>query len=206
MNTESNRARTRAGRTALAAAVLASALCGGALAGESGSLDAVLRKALAEQEVAVPDSGLPATANADLLLLGQALFFDYELSGNRDIACATCHHPLLATGDSLSLPIGTGAVVTGALGPFREKGADRSFIPRNAPEVFNRGSALWISQFWDSRVTEDGKGGFINPAGSKLPAGLPNALAVQAMFPVTSRDEMRGSLDDGNDLSVIDGG
>ena len=37
--------------------------------------------------------------------LGQLLFFDPILSGNQDIACATCHHPLLATGDGLSLPI-----------------------------------------------------------------------------------------------------
>lgn len=204
MNINPNCARARVGGTALVATMLAWDLCGAALAGESGPLDALLRQALAEQEVTVPDSGLPATVNADLLFLGQALYFDYELSGNRDIACATCHHPLLATGDSLSLPIGTGAVATGALGPFREKGAERSFIPRNAPEVFNRGSTLWISQFWDSRVATDGKGGYISPAGSKLPAGLPNVLAVQAMFPVTSRDEMRGSVDDDSELALID--
>lgn len=175
-----------------------------ALALDSDALDVQLRQALTDQGVTVPDTGIPAGISADLLLLGQALFFDRELSGNRDIACATCHHPLLATGDGLSLPIGTGAEVTGALGPAREKGADRSFIPRNAPEIFNRGSTLWISQFWDSRVAEDGKGGFISPAGSKLPAGLPSVLAVQAMFPVTSRDEMRGSLEDGNELALID--
>lgn len=204
MKFESKSARTRIGAKALVVTLLASSLCGAALAAESSSFDALLRQALADQGVAVPDSGVPATVDADLLRLGQALFFDRELSGNRDIACATCHHPLLATGDSLSLPIGTGAEVTGALGPFREKGADRSFIPRNAPEVFNRGSTLWTSQFWDSRVVTDGAGGFISPAGSKLPAGLPNVLAVQAMFPVTSRDEMRGAIDDDNELAAID--
>jgi len=189
---------------ALLAIALAWAIGNAAVAQDSAALDARLRQALADQAVTIPDSGLPSADNADLLLLGQALFFDRELSGNRDIACATCHHPLLATGDGLSLPIGTGAEVTGALGPNREKGFDRAFIPRNAPEIFNRGSTLWFSQFWDSRVAEDGKGGFISPAGSKLPAGLPSVLAVQAMFPVTSRDEMRGSLADGNELALID--
>lgn len=171
------------------------------------ALDEELRSALEAQDVYVPDSGLPDEPNVDLILLGQALFFDHELSGNRDIACATCHHPLLATGDALSLPIGTGAVVKGTLGFFRDKGPDREFIPRNAPEIFNRGSTLWSSQFWDSRVAEDGEGGFDSPAGNALPDGLPNVLAVQAMFPVTSRDEMRGSLLDvlnGNELADID--
>ena len=58
---------------------------------------------------------------------------------------------------------------------------------------------MWTSQFWDSRVTIV-NGQFISPAGGALPTGLNNVLSVQAMFPVTSRDEMRGSLDDWNDL------
>ncbi len=169
----------------------------------SHATDHLLRQALADQNVTPLDSGLPSEPNADLLLLGQALYFDHELSGNRDIACATCHHPTLSTGDGLSLPIGTAAVVAGALGPARTKGPDRSLIPRNAPEVFNRGSTEWFSQFWDSRVVEDGLGGFLSPAGLDLPAGLPNVLAVQAMFPVTSRDEMRGAETDPNELSAI---
>jgi cytochrome c peroxidase len=172
-------------------------------------LDDLLRFTLDEQGVWVPDSGLPEEPDVELITLGQALFFDHELSGNRDIACATCHHPLLATGDGLSLPIGTGAVIKGALGPLREKGPDREFIPRNAPEIFNRGSTLWFSQFWDSRVAESNKKGkskkhrFDTPAGKDLPDGLPNVLAAQAMFPVTSRDEMRGAVTDDNELAAI---
>jgi cytochrome c peroxidase len=69
---------------------------------------------------------------------------------------------------------------------------DREFIPRNAPELFNRGSSLWHSQFWDSRVEVDKYGSLVTPAGELLPAGLESVLAAQAMFPVTSRDEMRG--------------
>ena len=137
------------------------------------ALNAELREILDDEDVFVPDSGLPAVPNAALIKLGQALFYDHELSGNRDISCATCHHPLLETGDRLSLPIGTGAMVKGELGPFRERGHDRNFIPRNAPEIFNRGSNLWFTQYWDSRISEDGNGGFVNPAGSDLPFGMP---------------------------------
>ena len=120
--------------------------------------------------------------------LGEALFFDKILSGNRDIACATCHHPLLHGGDGLPLSIGT---LGRGLGPARAPAEGYVLIPRNAPELFNRGSPLWHTMFWDGRVVET-SGYFGTPAGDQLPDGLDNALAVQAMFPVTSRDEMRG--------------
>src|SRR5690606_1290938 len=35
--------------------------------------------------------------------LGRALFFDKILSGHRDVACATCHHPAHGFTDGLSL-------------------------------------------------------------------------------------------------------
>ena len=55
------------------------------------ALNAELREILDDEDVFVPDSGLPAVPNAALIKLGQALFYDHELSGNRDISCATCH-------------------------------------------------------------------------------------------------------------------
>ena len=139
------------------------------------------------------------------VLLGRALFFDRILSGNMDTSCATCHHPLLAMGDALSLGVGTGTPTVGAIGLMREEGVGREFIPRNAPEIFNRGSVHWRSQFWDSRVEKD-ETGLLTPAGMKLPDGLDTVLEAQAMFPVTSRDEMRGSLADGengNEIAAI---
>ena len=38
--------------------------------------------------------------------LGRMLFYDPILSGNRNIACSTCHHHDLASGDGLSLGLG----------------------------------------------------------------------------------------------------
>jgi len=64
--------------------------------------------------------------------------------------------------------------------------------------------------FWDSRVAIGADGEFTSPAGSRLPEGLSDVLSVQAMFPVTSRDEMRGSYGDAeatdgdNELSLIE--
>ncbi len=125
--------------------------------------------------------------------LGQMLFFDKILSGNRDISCGTCHHPTQNSGDSLPVSIGTGG---SGVGVTRHIGYNRHFIPRNAPEVFNRGAAEWTSMFWDSRVSLHSDGSFISPAGENLPHGLDSVLAVQAMFPVTSADEMRGAAGD----------
>ncbi|HSH04446.1 MAG TPA: cytochrome c peroxidase [Anaerolineae bacterium] len=127
------------------------------------------------------------------LALGQVLYFDKELSGNRDISCATCHHPTLASGDGRSLSLGTGAV---GLGEQRQLGYGRSLIPRHAPDVFNRGDSRWDTMFWDGRINGHVETGFDNPANEELLPGLDNILAVQAMFPVTSRDEMRGDLGD----------
>ena len=141
----------------------------------------------------------------ELVRLGEALFFDKELSGNRDIACATCHHPTEHGSDGLSLPVGTGGV---GLGPSRVLGHDREFVPRNSPEIFNRGASEWATMFWDGRVAAT-EYGFVSPAGAALPDGLDSVLAVQAMFPVTSRDEMRGAVGDRdisgatNELAVI---
>jgi cytochrome c peroxidase len=67
-------------------------------------------------------------------------------------------------------------------------------VPRNAPPVFNLGAREFEVMFHDGRIEVDPSqpSGFLNPAGDKLPAGLDNALAAQAMFPVTSGAEMAG--------------
>ena len=145
--------------------------------------------------------------DASVFELGQSLFFDKELSGNRDMACATCHHPSLATGDAKSLSIGT---MGQGLGDTRTLGEGRDFIPRNAPEIFERGVTEWTTMFWDSRVERYPDGKLITPAGDKLPSGVRSLLGAQAMFPVTSAAEMRGSRGDldihgqPNELAMID--
>ncbi len=149
------------------------------------ALDQQLRPALQANGVnALP----PAPQNTQAMVdLGRALMFDKLLSGNRDVACATCHHPSQGTSDGLSLSIGAGGV---GLGPTRQLGAGRPFIGRNAPDLFNRGGDPVM--FWDGRVSGTRQGGFVTPAGAQLPAGLNDALSVQAMFPVQNREEMRG--------------
>jgi cytochrome c peroxidase len=151
----------------------------------------------------IPDLPLPPpVTDADypprdvaLEELGRLLFFDKILSGNRNISCATCHHPMAMTGDGLSLPSGEGGR---GLGVTRDAGAGASRIhervPRNAPHVFNLGAIEFTRMFHDGRVEvmASHRSGYRSPAGDDLPRGLISPLAVQAMFPVTSPAEMAG--------------
>lgn len=131
----------------------------------------------------------PEPQDPKLVALGEALFFETELSGNRDLSCATCHHPSLALGDGLPLSIGPGGI---GLGPERAADAARPRAPRNAPSLVNSGVPERKSYFWDGRVQSHPTGEFATPAGDYLPTGLDSALAAQAMFPVIMRHEMRG--------------
>ena len=108
-------------RTAVLAALLA--LSGAAAAAGDLALPAPLG-----------DADFPAHPMAEVEL-GQLLFWDAELSGNRNIACATCHHPRFGTSDGLSLGMGEGGI---GLGPQRRvdpANAPEQRIPRNAPAL-----------------------------------------------------------------------
>lgn len=175
--------------------------------GEAASLDEQLAEMLAAQEVpVVPLEPAPAQDPA-LVALGEALFFDPILSGNMDIACATCHHPTLGSSDGLSLTLGTGAV---GLGPRRANGPHPPFVARHSMALFNIGDPSFTRMFWDGRVEQDDRGELRTPAGPDLLPGLDSALAAQAMFPVLDRREMRGEPGDltilggANELAVLD--
>ena len=150
-----------------------------------------------------PLVGPPEEAPAQIAL-GEALFFDPILSGNKDVACASCHHPEHGLGDGLPLTLGTG---TTGVGPARADGDHGPWIPRHAPSLFNVGEPGGGAWFWDGRVYEDGAG----PASTlgPLPEGLSSALAAQALHPVLDSGEMRGLPGDiavdgsANELSAL---
>ena len=131
----------------------------------------------------------------DIVELGRFLFFDEEMSGNRNISCATCHHPLFATTDALSLSVGEGGE---GLGPARNTGSGpsrvRARVARNAPALFNLGAHQFRSLFHDGRVAVDpgAPSGFSTPVGDDLPDGLYSVVAAQALIPLTLATEMAG--------------
>ena len=156
--------------------------------GPASSYDEQLQAVITAQQIK-PLSPMPPQ-NEALVTLGRNLYFDNILSGNKDVSCATCHLPTVGTGDGLPLSIGTGG--SNGVGVDRELGNGRLLVPRNAPDLFNRGAAEWRTMFWDGRVAISPRGYYKTPENDALPDGLTSLLAAQAMFPVTSAVEMRG--------------
>ena len=117
--------------------------------------------------------------SAAKIALGRLLFWDPVISGDRDIACATCHHPDYAYTDGRKLSVGTGGR---GLGPARVVGATPHETTRNAMTVLNAARngttatahvpAESAPMFWDNRVT---------------------SLETQAKGPVSALNEMRGA-------------
>lgn len=146
------------------------------------------------QTFSLKPMGAPSVFNKKLFLLGREFFFEKNLSGNKNISCADCHHPRTMTTDKLPFSLGEGAkgieITSG--GRQQHKG---KIIPRNSPALFNLHNVPVL--FWDGRVSLDEvTGEFITPG--KLSEGfapvLKNALAAQALFPLLSHEEMRGEV------------
>ncbi len=135
-----------------------------------------------------------APTDAARVELGQLLFYDPILSGNEEVACATCHHPNFGTSDGMSLSLGDGAH---GLGPDRVADPDNlpeQRIPRNAPALFNLGAAQFTHMFHDGRLEADPAepNGIRTPLGESMTEGFDSVLSAQAMFPVLAPDEMAG--------------
>ncbi|MCE0504454.1 c-type cytochrome [Roseivivax sp. GX 12232] len=124
--------------------------------------------------------------------LGQQLFYDPILSGNRSVACATCHHPAFGTSDGLSLGFGDGGT---GLGPKRVTDAENppeARVPRNAQALWNLGAHEFRVMFHDGRVEVREDGSIRTPLGEDMVGDFASLLSAQTMFPVLSADEMAG--------------
>lgn len=140
---------------------------------------------------------------AEEVTLGQLLYWDPELSGNRNISCGTCHHPRFGTGDGVSLALGEGGI---GLGPDRRPDPENmpeQRIGRNAPALFNLGVLNLASLFHDGRIEADSRraSGFRTPMEDEMVTGFASLLSAQSMFPVLSPDEMAGHYAE-NEIAV----
>ncbi|MCP9756295.1 cytochrome-c peroxidase [Lacihabitans sp. CCS-44] len=112
--------------------------------------------------------------------LGKLLFFDPILSGNKDVACATCHHPEFGFAENLELSIGVNGHGFGSKRAFKSPNTI-PFVKRNSQSIVNvvfngikQDGNLDPSKapmFWDLRV---------------------ESLEKQALEPIKTMEEMRG--------------
>lgn len=118
----------------------------------------------------------------DKVALGKLLFYDPILSGNKDVACATCHHPAFGYGDGLDLPIGVGGTGQGS---NRRFGTERgnTLAKRNAPTLLNV-----AFNGMDAR-------GHYNQSTAPMFYDLrAKSLEAQSLMPIATFEEMRGSV------------
>ena len=104
--------------------------------------------ASAASAMASPPSGLNlprapqdsdyAAVDLDAARLGQLLFYDPILSGNRNISCATCHSGRFGTSDGVALDLGEGGT---GMGPDRV--ATKETCPNSACRATPRRCSTW---------------------------------------------------------------
>lgn len=112
--------------------------------------------------------------------LGKFLFFDPILSGKKDVACATCHHPEFGFAESLEISIGVNGKGLGSKRDFNFPN-DIPFVKRNSQSVVNSAfngigidgkvNASDAPMFWDLRA---------------------KSLEKQSLEPIKAFEEMRG--------------
>jgi cytochrome c peroxidase len=140
--------------------------------------------AAAQSRLAALPAAVPAPPDnpttPERVALGRLLFWDPILSGPKDVACATCHHPAFGYADGLDLSIGANGV---GAGPARSFGAGHTprLVKRNSQSILNvafnglttGGDAVAAAapMFWDLRV---------------------RSLEAQALEPLKALEEMRG--------------
>lgn len=125
-----------------------------------------------------PKNNIP---NANKVELGKLLFFDPVLSGDKDVACATCHHPKNGYAEFRDISIGVNGRGFASKRTFNSPNAI-PFVKRNAHTILNTAFNGMNSSghynpedapmFWDSRV---------------------KSLETQAIEPIKALEEMRGN-------------
>ncbi len=112
--------------------------------------------------------------------LGRLLFFDPILSGNKDVACATCHQPDFGYAEFLETSIGVNGRGTGSKRRFREPN-NIPFTKRNSQSVLN------------AAFNGIANSGHYDPASAPMFWDLrAKGLEEQALFPIRTLEEMRG--------------
>lgn len=165
-------------------------MCRQACLAAAAGLAAVLCTAAGSAQAPALISALPRHAPApadnpttpEKVALGRLLFWDPVLSGTRDVACATCHHPDFGYADSLDMSIG----VTGV-----GVGSNRRFQGETSIPLVKRNSQTLINVAFNG-IRQDGA---VNPSAAPMFWDLRvQGLEAQALEPIQAHEEMRGDV------------
>jgi cytochrome c peroxidase len=140
-------------------------------------------EAILEEVSALPDTFISPKDNPttpEKIELGRLLFYDPILSGQKDVSCASCHHPGYGYAESQEVSIGVNGIGLGEMRTFKQPNTI-PFVRRNAHSILNTAfngidtegnyDPQKAPMFWDLRVE-----------------GLEN----QSLEPIKNLEEMRG--------------
>jgi cytochrome c peroxidase len=160
----------RSGSTLVAVAVVLTAACTDAPTATR-DLTSIYATTLAR-------GGGPTPPSAELVALGKALYFDANLSRNRNQSCATCHQPSEGFAAPLTGTVTRGSVVQGSIaGAFGDRKPPTAAYATITP-LFSGGNTPTGGVFWDGRATghvlgnpaaDQAMGPFLNPREQALP-------------------------------------
>ncbi len=129
----------------------------------------------------VVDAPSDNATTPEKVALGKLLFWDPILSGNKDVACATCHHPNFGYAENRDISIGVNGIGLGG-GRRLESSQEIPLVRRNSQTLLNVAfngidqqghySPSTAPMFWDIRA---------------------QSLEGQALVPIKTLEEMRGT-------------
>ncbi|WP_232065156.1 cytochrome-c peroxidase [Rhodocytophaga rosea] len=147
-------------------------------ADEVDTAEAILEEVSALPETFISPEDNPATPQK--IELGRLLFYDPILSGAKDVACASCHHPEYGYAESQEVSIGVNGIGLGEMRTFKQPNTI-PFGRRNAHTILNTAfngidpegnyDPQKAPMFWDLRV---------------------ESLENQSLEPIKNLEEMRG--------------
>jgi cytochrome c peroxidase len=154
--------------------------------GKEQSDEAVTSQEMIIEEVgALPDTFISPKDNPTTpqkVELGRLLFYDPILSGQKDVSCASCHHPAYGYAESQQISIGVNGIGLGEMRTFKQPN-NIPFARRNAHTILNTAfngidpeehyDPERAPMFWDLRV---------------------ESLEKQSLEPIKNLEEMRGNI------------
>jgi cytochrome c peroxidase len=144
---------------------------------------ATLEESIIEEVGALPDTFISPVDNPTTpakIELGRLLFYDPILSGQKDVSCASCHHPEYGYAESQEISIGVNGIGLGEMRTFKHPNSI-PFARRNAHSILNTAfngidtegnyDPATAPMFWDLRI---------------------ESLEKQSLEPIKNLEEMRG--------------